>query len=121
MFSACTSEGRLNVLVGATSAECPMDLGDGLTITNIDTEGNNVVYTCVVDEMKSEISVADWDNSFVRSMMKEYIINDFISNPDPDMKELIQLVKEANYNFVFRYIGSHTNNKIEIVVYPYEL
>lgn len=121
VLTSCGPEVKLEYQVGVASADCPMYVDDGLTITDIDTEGNNVVYTCVVDESDGETSVADFDDSFVRSMMKESIMDYIINNQDPDVKELTKLVKAANYNVVYRYVGSHTNAKVDIVIYSHEL
>lgn len=121
VLTSCSPEFKLEFQVGVASADCPVDIGDGVTITNIDTEGNNVVYTCVVDESDGETSVADFDDPFVRSVMKEASLEYIKTDSDPDTRELIRLIKDANYNIVYRYVGSHTNAKVNIIIYPHEL
>lgn len=121
VLASCSSGSKVEIAVGAASADCPMDLGEGLTITDIDTEGNNVVYNCVVDESDGETSVADFDDPIVRSAMKEAMMEFLLDDSDPDMKEFIDLVKDANYNIVYRFVGSHSNAKVDVVVYAHEL
>lgn len=121
VLNSCAPEYKLEFAIGAASAECPIDLGDGITITNIDSEDNNVVYTCIVDESDSETLVSDMDNHRIRSVMKESILSTLVNSSDPDMNEFINLVKEAKYNIVYRYIGSLSNTKVDIVIYPHEL
>lgn len=121
VLNSCAPEYKLEFAIGTASAECPVDLGDGITITEIDSEDNNVVYTCIVDESDSETLVSDMDNHRIRSVMKESILSTLVNSSDPDMNEFINLVKEAKYNIVYRYIGSLSNAKVDIVIYPHEL
>lgn len=121
VMTSCGPEYKLEFAIGAASADCPIYLGDGITMTDIDSEGNNVVYTCIVDESDSETLVSDMNNHVVRSVAKESILSSLVNNPNPDMNEFINLVKEAKYNIVYRYIGSLSNEKVDIVIYPHEL
>lgn len=123
MLVACTSTTQLEIEVAAAAADCPMVLDNGFTITNIDTEDNNVVYECVMDESESDVLLSDMDVLEVRAELKEELLESIRTEKlyDDDIKDMVKLCKDANYNIIFRLIGSHSGYKMDIVLYSHEL
>jgi len=121
MVSACTSKTKLEIAIAAANSECPTDLGDGVTLMKMYTEADAVVYEYVCDEMESEMSVVDMEDPYVRAVLKESIIEDLKEDTDKDVIEMLNLVKDAQYNIIYRFIGSHTGHKLDITCYPHEL
>lgn len=119
VMSSCSSGSKLEFQVAAANKQCPMSQGPGLTISKICTEANNVVYVCDVDEYQANLSVEEMNTPEAMSVMKPAMIQSLTA--DPETQELIELVKDANYNIVYRLIGSPSNNQVEIVIYPHEL
>lgn len=120
-LTACNlSTTKLQIAVKAANVECPIDAGNGAIVTEIYTEDNNVVYKTSVDENEL-VSVADFDNEIVISLMKAAMIESIQNQNSKEEKEFIELIKGANYNLVFRYIGNSSNYQVDIVISPDEI
>lgn len=117
--TACTPKARLEIEVAAANGSCPMDLGEGFTITKIETEGNNIVYECVCDE--DDYVISDFEDPEVKSVMKSVDLMLFQNNQDERTRELIRLCKDANYNIVYRYVGRITASTCDIKIFSDEL
>ena len=120
IMGSCTSNSQLELAIKVAAADCPMDLGDGLVITGIEKEGTNVLFTCVMDEVANDFTIAEMDVPEVRAVMKDAMMQT-LKEDDEDLQAFVKLVKEANCNVIYRFVGSHTNEQMDIVVYPHEL
>lgn len=119
MITSCTSVGKLEMAVAAASAECPMELDEVTNVVDIKTEDNNVVYECVVDEDKTGFDVSLFDDVEAKKLLKKEQ-KSFLQH-NLETIEFVKLVKEANYNLIYRYTGSNTGYKFDITIYSYEL
>ncbi len=119
-LTACNPASQLEIAIKAANLECPMDAGNGVTITEIYTEDNNVVYKALVDENEL-VSVADFDNEIVISLMKAAMIESLKNQNSEEEKKFLELIKETDYNLVYRYIGKSSNYQVDIVITPDEL
>ena len=119
MITSCTPESKLEMGVAASSAECPIVVDELTKIVDIKTEGKNVVYECVIDEdlTGTDISVLD-DVEIKKELKKEY--KSFLRQ-NPEIVEFVKLVKDANYNVIYRHVGSNSCSKFDIIIYSYEL
>lgn len=118
--SACTSKSQLELQVAAANKECPIYIEDGMKATKIMTEGNSVVY--VIEVMEDEdFIVSDFRDPDVNDVMKAMMLMDLQNDSDPDIKDLLRLCREANYNLVYRFIGMLSGTSADIVLRASEL
>ena len=122
-LTSCTPAVKLEVSIAAASAECPQTIDEYTTCLDIVTEEKNVVYKCLLDESKAGIELPDMDNKEFRKIQKRIFLDELKSNTrkDETVAELVKLCKDANYNIVYRFIGSLTDYKYDITIYAYEL
>lgn len=111
----------LELAVREANVDCPYDIEDGLTITKLATEANNVFYTCMVDEVVTELTIEDMRIPEVNEAMKEVLISSLKDTSDEDIKEFRDLVKQARYNVVYRFVSNRTGNETDIKIYTNEL
>ena len=123
VLTSCTPAGKLEVAIAAASAECPMVIDEYTTCIDIVTEGKEVVYKYLLNESKAGFELPDMDSNEFRKIQKRIFLDELKSNAKKDetVAELVKLCKEANYNIVYRFIGSLTDYKYNITVYAYEL
>jgi len=119
IISACTSSNKLEIAIGVAAKECPFTVDEYTTCVDIFSEGTNVVYKYVVDE--DEFTVADLNNSEGRATLKNEIYLNILANDNKDVEDFYNLVKEAKYNIIFRFIGGSTGESIDITIYHHEL
>lgn len=119
MITSCTSVGKLEMAVAAASAECPMELDEVTKVVDIKTEDKNVVYECVIDEDKTGFNVSIFDDAEIKKELKKE--QKSLLYQSAETIEFAKLIKEANYNLIYRYIGSNTGYKFDITIYSYEL
>lgn len=119
IISACTPSNKLEFEVGAASTECPFAIDEITTCVDIFTENNNVVYKCVVDE--TEFTMQDLNNPDGKSALKDNMYINRLANEDQDVEDFYNMVKEAKYNIVYRYIGASTGESFDITIYNHEL
>ena len=123
ILASCTPAGKLEVAIAAASAECPKVIDEYTTCIDIVSEGKEVVYKYLLDESKAGFELPNIDNKESRKIQKILILDELKSNArnDENAAELVKLCKEANYNIVYRFIGSLTDHKYNITIYAYEL
>lgn len=119
MVTSCTSSNKLELEIEAASSECPFTVDECTTCVDIFSEGTNVVYKYVVDE--AELTVADLNNPEGIAALKNEIHQSILTDENQDVKDLYNLIKEAKYNLIFRYIGGSTGESIDITIYNHEL
>ena len=101
-----------------TAQSYPEELGDGMTLTALVEEGNNLVYICELDE--NVITVADIEES--RSAAEESLRQTLaeIAN-DPAAKMFVRSCIETGRNICYRYVESKSGKSTEFVIDPREL
>ena len=119
MITSCTPKSKLEMDVAASSTECPIVVDEVTKIVDIKTEGKNVVYECVIDEDLTGTDISLLDDVEIKKELKKEYKSFFRQNPK--LVEFVKLVKEANYNIIYRYVGSNSGYKFDITIYSYEL
>ena len=112
-----------SVEIGARvlSAKCPISLGGGHTITSVDTDGHNLVFTYVIDERYDDTTLYYLRNSkSYRAEVKDDL-RYWLLHSSSDTRDLVNRVKKASYSIVYRIVGSYSNSRVNIVIYPQEL
>lgn len=123
VLSSCSesAKAKLEKQVAEEAEGCPLYFDEGVLCTHLFTQGNNVVFVIEVDEYTAEFSVGDLDDPSVRRELKEEMIDDLRYDSDPDIKEIVKLLKDANYNLVYRCVGKYYNEQRDITIYSNEL
>ena len=100
--SSCnlTSEAIITAGVWAANAECPSDLGDGLTMTQVTKDGNYVMYYCRGDEDQYEFdqSLADGE---VRSALLQELKSQALT--DDSLSQFFQALKDTRTGIIYHY------------------
>lgn len=123
VFSGCSPSAKIEYAVTEASKQCPIAVDETMTVTNIKTEDNNVVYICNVDENAAGFSVEDFAQPTVSQTMKNAMVEYLrgAKTTDKDTESLIRLCKDADYNIVYRFVGLDSNYSMDITIFPYEM
>ena len=123
VITSCTSAGKLEFIVATSSEECPMVIDEVTTCVDIFTENKNVVYKCTFDEDEAGIYLSKMDNLEYRKVQKKIMLEYLKKSKysDEEVREMINLCKDAKYDIIYRFIGTVTGYKYEIVLSSHEL
>ena len=94
-----------SAVASALNAECPKDMGDGMTMKSVVAQDNNVVATI---EVGSEIlgALSLQDSKTIAKQIGQELKNE--AKTDSDVDQLLTLIN-ANMNVVYRFTDG-TNN-----------
>ena len=107
-------EERLSQYILIANHMFPMDVENGIVITNISMEQGNVVYNATTDEDIVKISdIRSMKNEIYSSMLSE-----MQTSTDSEIVQMLSLCKDAHANIVYRYVGQKSNESVDIVL-PY--
>ena len=128
-FFSCSDESKLEMVIEEANKDLPMKVEEGVVVTSILKEGNDVVYVCTLDEeilMGETLDDSDVDNlkkilqeykaqnpkewKSIEKEMKEGIISEL--EDDYDAKELTKLIKSVKGSLKYRVKGKHTKMKL---------
>lgn len=105
------TEVRQNFIAQAIQNErnnCPMDMGDGLTLTDVYRSDNVIYYECTADERFYDISQMNANEStlrgFVTSFLSQLVMKEFVKNV---------LLCDCEVHFV--YIGDTSGRVCEVI------
>lgn len=93
--------------------ECPMYIGDGLTIVNVEADDNYIIYNVTVDDDL-------YDIAFMRTfseVLKQGIRSELVSGVGVD--DLRDFVNE--YDMGLKYVYKSSDDKMEVVFTNSEL
>lgn len=91
--------------VRVTNDECPMEVDEGMVITEILIEGSDVVYVCQVDETLFDMDDFETNREAAQAALEEYMAS--LAN-DPSGKAFLNHCKNAGKDIVYRYQGTTT-------------
>lgn len=103
-------------MITSTNAQCPMQIDEVTILSSVSLEGTNVVYNYSLDEDVVTMDFIEQNNISIKSNLKQAL-----STPDPTMKQMISVCKEANTGISYRYVGNTTGNVCVIKFRPSEL
>ena len=118
LFS-CTSKDQLKIAVEVAAADCPEDLGDGITMKDILLENGDVVYICEMDEEYYDIEGCN--DPLIQASMKASIMEFIYNNEDASIDEFINIVKESEADIIYRCVGNVSGDRFDIVIDNSEL
>lgn len=118
LFS-CTSKDQLKIAVEVAAADCPEDLGDGITMKDILLENGDVVYICEMDEEYYDIEGCN--DPLIQASWKASIMEFIYNNEDANIDEFINIVKESEADIIYRYVGNVSGDGFDIIINNSEL
>ncbi len=120
LAASCSKKAELKLGVAMASRECPMEIEEGIVVTEITMEGDDVVYVCEIDD-DEEMMVCDMDDPFVKAIMKEAILAGLTYESDSETKDFIELIKDTESTIVYRMKGTYSGCEMSIPVRYTEL
>lgn len=98
----------------------PMDLGNGITMTDMYLSNGSLYYIYEVDE--NQVPLASWNDEVIANV-KAAIINELKTSAQGDASnaQLIHLCSQTGTDIVYRYKGDQTGIEYDITVGSNEL
>jgi hypothetical protein len=118
LFS-CTSKDQLKIAVEVAAADCPEDLGDGITMKDILLENGDVVFVCEMDEERFDIEGCK--DPIIQASIKTGFMETFIYSEDANVEEFLKVVKESEADIIYRCVGNVSGDGFDIVIDNSEL
>lgn len=100
---------KLQLAVLAANAECPTDAEDGMTLESVEMDGNTVVFHIGDNETLDELM----DLPEMLPLYKEAMMG-MLQTGDEDIKEMVDLVVNANASMRFIIKGKRTGHVVDV-------
>ena len=100
----------LSMSMKAERANLPMQIGEGIVMTEYSLDGENIVITAEMDENLYSIDELNANISAVKNSMIKDGVN------DADSKALFDLCKVSHTGLVYRYVGNHSRRQCNVVI-----
>lgn len=100
----------LSMSMEAERANLPMQIEEGIRMTDYSLDGENIVITAEMDESLYSIDELNKNINAVKNSMIENSVKDAYS------KALLDLCKVSHTGLVYRYIGNNTHKQCNIVI-----
>ena len=94
----------------AERANLPMQIGEGIVMTDYSLDGENIVITAEMDENLYSIDELNANISAVKNSMIKDGVN------DAESKALFDLCKVSHTGLVYRYVGNHSRRQCNVVI-----
>lgn len=109
----------LNLQVQLANTNLPQKIEDGMLITQIMQEGNNVVYKLSVDEeaLGNDVEIIRQ----VKDQVKSDIAGSLQSEDDVVLTRFEKLLKKLQYGLIYRFCGNHSGHSVDITFTPEEI
>mgnify|MGYP007069865726 CR=1 FL=1 len=100
----------LKLNVESNREQLPMEIDEGMTMTDYELEDDNIVITMIVDENLYEIESFQENAELIRESMVDE------GQYDPESKALLDLCKVSHTGLIYRTIGNITKKKVDVVI-----
>lgn len=111
-FSACSYS--IEDDVAASREDCPFEIDEGMTCTDIYLQGDNVVYLIEIDE-----DLYDFEY-FIENKreLRETLLDD---DGDEDFAEAAKLCVDNDKGMIYKLVGSYSGETVSVRISPAEL
>ena len=108
-------EAVLQAAIKAANEQCPNNMGDGMVMTEIGYDGQNVVYSISCD---AETYYLEQD--LVTDEMKQSMIDELLTNEasDKNVKTFLTLVRKADAGITYQYYVPGTDQTMDVTLEP---
>ena len=100
----------LEMQVEMSSAILPMEVDDGLTMTEYRLKGDNLIITITADEDIYSIDVMKAQ----KSLLKESILEEGVK--DPSTKSMLDLCKVSHTGLCYHVVGKQTKRSFDVMI-----
>ncbi len=100
----------LSLSIEAERTDLPMDIDDGLLMTDYRLEGDNIVIFIQVDENLYSIEEMHANKELIKAAMIEEGLN------QPESKALLDLCKVSHTGLIYRMYGHQSNQEFEVEI-----
>lgn len=100
----------LSMSMEAERVNLPMQIEEGIVMTDYSLDGENIVITAEMDENLYSIDELNANISAVKNSMIKDGVN------DADCKALFDLCKVSHTGLVYRYVGKHSRRRCDVVI-----
>ncbi len=94
--------------------EMPMEVAEGITITKVFDDGNNIIYLADIDDTIYPLDVIEEQKYELKENMKSMLNT-------PDTKALFKLAGKLYRGLIYRYKGTTSGGKVDIKFSPKEI
>ena len=111
--SCNVGEAVLQAAIKAANEQCPNDMGDGMVMTEIGYDGQNVVYSISCD---AETYYLEQD--LVTAELKQSMIDELLTNEasDKNVKTFLTIVRKSNAGITYHYFVPGTDQTMDVVL-----
>lgn len=96
-----------------SNRDCPFDVGNGITVTNIKIIGNYILYTLGCDENIVSIDIMN--------KIKMTTKKDLIESLREDNRDFVELLKEGGIGVIYKYVGNTSGDVCTVKINASEL
>lgn len=100
----------LSMSIEAENTNLPMQIEEGIVMTDYSLDGENIIITAEMDENLYSIDELNANISAVKNSMIENGVN------DTDSRFLFDMCKISHTGLVYRYVGNYSHKKCDIVI-----
>lgn len=100
----------LSLFVESQNSALPLQIDEGMTLTDFKLDENNIVINCELDESLYSISAMRSNKTLLKSSFIEGCLN------DPELKSCFDLCKVSHTGLIFSYVGNSSHDKCVITI-----
>ncbi|MCQ2316725.1 MAG: hypothetical protein MJZ85_08620 [Bacteroidales bacterium] len=105
LLTSCNSvtEAYLEADVSASNKQCPMSMGNGLTMTKIEKDSNYVIY-----HVEGDSDLYQFSNDLVTEDLKNHMVSETLSNAknNASVKKFVDALIKLHIGVVYHYYTS---------------
>ena len=113
---SCNMSGTLlQVAVEKADESCPNDIGDGLTLTGLKYDGQNVIYSFECDAEEYYL-----EQDLVTPELKQATIDELLTKEkaDENLQAFLSLVRKAKAGIIYHYYTSTPGMEMDVTLEP---
>lgn len=108
LLTGCSQKSKLKLAVEVAARQCPISMGSAGEISSITFDGTDVIYTALVNEAYLKLDALEKNPESMKS-----VISAMFSNPAKEVKQMLDLVINANSGIKFVYKGKTSGKEVE--------
>lgn len=107
LFTGCDQKSKLKLGIEAANKQCPMKMGTVGEVSSITYDGTDVVYLLTMNEGYIDLEALDKKPEAVKAAAVA-----MFRNPEKNIKEMLNLVIDANSGIKFVYKGQTSGKEV---------
>lgn len=123
VLTSCIEKGArklLEITVTETNSSCPMEIEEGMTMTKVFLEGENVVYQYEITQKEGEDLYAEFFAGETFQETKESILSELKAD-DKDLQAFVTLCVKSGVGIIYKYSEPATGRQLDIPISAEEL